>query len=161
MAKFGIQVTGTKDLVKNTIMLKESISKRFSPALMLDLAKTGAAGARRKLEQHKWRGNVLLAGVFAKQTSGGNSEIRITRDAVWFESGVRRHPVSLTKQKNEPLITLAKQHGLYKTNKGKRRVLHVHTPRLNLSLAAQREIERNAPELARKAWLKTIKIKGG
>ena len=154
-----ITVTGTKDLVGNTQRIRDLINTRLTPTMMLDLARVGAKAARRKVAPHRWRGNILQAGIFAKQGNGGSAEIRITRDAAWFEKGVPRHPVSLQKIKNEPLLTWARQHGLHKKRNGqKRRTLWVSTPKLRLSLEAQKEMIRTSPDIARRAWKKTIKL---
>lgn len=148
-----IEVKGTKELRGKLLRLVNLIDKQFKPALTKSLAEEGVKAIRKRLHPHRFRGNILLAGVFSKSTPGGSSKLVIKGDATWFEEGVKKHPVSLLKVENEPLIQWTKEKGLYKTKKGKTRgLIWVRTPRLNLSGIAENQIRLRLPSIGRKEW---------
>jgi len=150
---FKINVYGEKDFVTNIIKTTKFVDKKFAPKLTLELAREGRDAIRQRLKPHRWRGNKLVSGVTARRVSGGGATIDITGDAVWFEKGVRLHPVSLRKPKNAPIRLWAESKGLAtKPNGRPKRSIWVHTPRLGLSHMAEKKIRQTAPDAGRKVW---------
>jgi hypothetical protein len=150
MVNVTLRVRGTKEFQGKALRSSRLISTQFKPKLTKELARKGVAAIKRKLRPHKWTGG-SLANVFAKSTPGGNAEIVIGGDAVWFEFGVRKHKVPLTS-KNQPLQRWAMAHG-----KGDAGVLWVKTPRLNLTGRATAAMSRNFRDVAKREWNRIIK----
>lgn len=158
MARIDVSVLGTKEISGELQKMITLTDKKFTPFLTKALAEEGAMAIRDVLKPRRFRGNILLSGVFSKRSAGGNADLFIRGDAAWFEEGVPRHPVSLLKMKNEPLITWAKAKGMDKTRSGRPRgILWVHTPRLRLSKIAENRIRMKAPSVGRKVWNKVMK----
>lgn len=157
MVSLDLKIFGTKELAGQLMKMVTLVDKNFKPRLTKALAEEGAVAIRRRLKPRRFRGNVLLAGVFSKSAPGGSADLIIRGDAAWFEEGVRRHPVSLMKARNEPLLMWARAKGLSTTRKGRpRRFLWVHTPRMRLSQIAENRIRTSAPNIARKEWNKSM-----